>query len=311
MEGLFSAYLAKAVAMVDASEPWGKIEAAAVADSGPAQAKALGAWLAEDIVQQGAPKGAADAPAMRARAAAAERAVAEAVAKLAAPTEASGLAPAAEEAREGLVELFAGEVDRLGEAVHEGFTKASGSPVVHIRRGLTLADVLPEGSRNERVRFAKPPAAPPGLALEPVANLRQDAARLKHYALHDAAARGGRAHSIAASSTYFKSIRPPVSLDGDLSEFRAMSGIANAADAWCDAARAGLASGFVERLKTRQSAALLGPANETAAVLKALEIERAVADLNGALAADPSSAIIPAEGLLALVVGGGLGGATL
>src|SRR5690349_18699604 len=280
MEASFGAFLARAVKMVDASEPWPKIEALALADTGPSQAKALGAWLAEDALSQGPAKGAADAPSLRARAAAAERAVADAVAKLAAPSSHS-LAPAAEEARESLAEIFGGEVDRIAETAHEGFTKASGAPLVGLRHGLALGDVVPEGSRNERVRFAKPVAAPPGLALEPVAHLRQDLARLKHYALHDAAARGGRGQSIASSSVYFRSIRPQVSLDGDLSEFRAMSGLANAADAWSEAARGGILGGFTDRLKARQGTALLGTSGDPGAIVRALEIERAAADLAG------------------------------
>ncbi len=303
LENQFSVFLARAVAMVDASEPWPKIEAAALGDLGPQQAKALGAWLAEDLVAQGAPKGAADAPAMRARAAATERVVSEAVAKLCAPPTTDSGPPAGEEAREILADLFGGELDRLIEAVHEGFARASGSPMVALRPRLALADVLPEGLRNERVRFAKPAGPPPGLALETVAHLRQDVARLKHYALHDAAVHGGRGQSLAATSTYFKIIRPPVSLDGDLSEFRAMSGIANAADAWADAARGALLSGFLERLKARQAAFLIGAPTETSGVLRSLEIERAAADLKGALADDPRAAVIPAEGLLSLVVG--------
>lgn len=306
MESQFSAFLTKAVAMVDSNTPWPKIEAAAQADAGPAQAKALGAWVAEDLLAQGQPKGAADAPQLRARAAAAERAIADAVSKLTVAPEGSSMAPAAEEARETLLDLFGGEVDRLGEAVHEGFTKAAGTPLVALRPGLALADITPEGARNERVRFGRAVAPPAGLALEPVSHLRQDLARLKHYALHDAASRGGRAQSLASASTFFKAVRPPVSLDGDLSEFRAMSGIANAADAWCDAARGGLYVGFVDRLKTRQATAYLGPAGDPINVLRSLEIERAAADLNGALKNDPGAAVIPAEGLLALIVGGGL-----
>jgi hypothetical protein len=304
LESNFSAFLTKAVALVDSNTSWPKIEAAAKADAGPLQARALGAWLAEDLLAQGPAKGAADAGVLRARAAAAERALGDAVAKLAVSP--GGAAPASEEARESLADLFGGEVDRLSEAIHEGFAKASGSPLVALRPGLALADILPEGVRNERVRFARPIAPPPGLALEPVAHLRQDVARLKHYALHEAAARGGRAQSIASASQFFRAVRPPVTLDGDLSEFRAMSGIANAADAWSDAVRDGLLGGFTERLKARQATGLLGTSLEYALALRALEIERAAADLNGALQSDPSALIIPAEGLLALVVGGGL-----
>jgi len=287
---------------VDAGEPWPTILSAAKDDPGPSTARALGGWLAEDLVAQGRPQGAAQASEMRSRAAAAERAIGEAVAAVVSPTFLSSASPAAAEGRENLIDLFGGESDRLAEAVQEGFAKASGSPLVAVRRSLALSDILPEGPRNERVRFARPVGPPPGLALEPLAHLRQDIARLKHYTVHDAVSRTGRPMSIAASSSYFKVVRPPVSLDGDLAEFRAMSGVTNAADAWSDAARDGLMAGLEERLKVRGSQALLGNAGDASAVLRALEIERAAADLKGALSSDPDAAVIPAEGLLALVI---------
>ncbi len=302
LEAYASAFLAKAVRWVDGGEPWATIAAAARLDNAVAAARALGAWLAEDLIAQGRAQGALQAPEARQRASAAERAVQEAIAALASLSGASSGAPAAAEARETLLDLFGGESDAILEALQAGFGKAPGWPLVAIRRGLALDDVHPEGPRNERVRFAKPVAPPPGLALEPLAHLRQDISRLKHYALHDAASRGGRPLSIAAASSYFKVIRPQVSLDGDLSETRAMSGVANAADAWSDAARYALASGFEERIKQREAQGLLGPPDEVAAVLRSLEIERAAADLKGALAHEPEASIIPAEGLLALII---------
>jgi hypothetical protein len=302
LEAYASAFLSRAVKWVDAGEPWATIAAAARSDNASGAGHALGAWLAEDVIAQGRPQGALQASEARQRAASAERAVQEAVASLVSQGESSSGAPAAAEARETLLELFGGESDAISEALHAGFGKSTGWPLVAIRRDLALTDVHPEGPRNERVRFAKPVAPPPGLALEPLAHLRQDVARLKHYALHDAASRGGRPLSIVAASSYFKVIRPPVSLDGDLSETRAMSGVANAADAWSDAVRDALKAGFEERIKQRQGQALLGPLEDLASLLRSLEIERAAADFKGALAHQPEASVIAAEGLLALII---------
>jgi hypothetical protein len=302
LEGHAAAFLARAVASVDHDAPWATITQSARADAGPSAARAAGAWVAEDLVGQGRPQGAAEAGEMRQRSSAAERTVTEALEALVALGVASNLSPAAAEARESLLDSMGGEADAIIDAVQQGFVKASGAPLLALRRPLTLADLAPEGPRGERVRFAKPMAPPPGLALEPIAQLRQDVSRLKHYALQEALGKGGCVFSLSASSTYFKVIRPPVSLDGDLSEFRAVSGIANGADAWADEVRDGLLQGFLERLKARQAQALVGPAADVPAVLRALEIERAGADLKGALSGDPESSIIPAEGLLALII---------
>ncbi len=302
LEGHAAAFLARAVLWVDHDEPWATIREAAKSDPGPAAARAAGAWVGEDLVAQGHPHGAAQAPELRQRSRAAERTVTEALGALSALGAGSNLSPSAAEARENLIDAMGGEVDAIIDALQQGFLKGAGAPLVALRRPLTLEDLAPEGARGERVRFARAVGPPPGLALEPVAQLRQDVARLKHYALREALGRGGRSLSLSASSTYFKVIRPPVSLNGDLSEFRAVSGVANAADAWADEVRDGLLQGFQERLKVRNAPALAGPGADVPALLGALEIERAGADLMGALSGDPESAIIPAEGLLALII---------
>ncbi|HKZ58248.1 MAG TPA: hypothetical protein VJ547_00160 [Candidatus Thermoplasmatota archaeon] len=302
LEGHAAAFLARAVAWVDKDTPWAAIAEAARNDSGPSAARSAGAWVGEDIVAQGRPQGSAQAADLRQRASLAERTVTEALAGLSALGASGNLSPAAADARESLLEAMGGEADAIIEALQQGFPRGAGAPLVALRRPLTLADLAPEGARGERVGFARAVGPPPGLALEPIAQLRQDVARLKHYALREALGRGGRALSLPASSTYFKVIRPPVSLDGDLSEFRALSGVANAADAWADEVRAALLAGFLDRLKVREAPALAGAPSDVPPLLRALEVERAGADLKGALAADPESAVIPAEGLLALII---------
>jgi autotransporter translocation and assembly factor TamB len=121
--------------------------------------------------------------------------------------------------------------------------------------------------------------------------------------MRDAVARAFRPMPVGVSSSYFKVIRPPVSLEGDLGEFRTLSGLANGADAWADEVRTALLAGFEERLRVRGSLAVLGGAREWPLILRSLELERAVADLKGALEREVDSAAIPAEGLLALVIG--------
>lgn len=302
LDGHVQAFLARAAKWVTAGEPWPAIATAAKQDGAVGAGRVLGSWLAEDIALQGAAQGAAQAGELRARAMQTERALQEAVAAAAKHLGGLGEASKAAEAAESLTELLGAEADQIVDAVQNGFIKASGAPLVALRRGLTLEDARPEGPKGDRIRFDKPVAPPPGLALEPLAHFRQDVARLKHYAMRDAVGRTFRPTSVAGSSSYFKVIRPPVSHEGDLGEFKALSGLANAADAWADEVRAAMLWGFEDRLKARSSLPLMGTASEVGAVLRALEIERCVADLNGALAREPESAAIPAEGLLALVI---------
>jgi hypothetical protein len=296
------AFLKRAASMVDKDEPWGNIASAARQDPSVAVARALGAWVAEDLLSAGKPAGAAQVPELRHRASQVERMVGEVASGLANLSDARAASPTSMEAAENLREILTGEMDALSEAASLGFLKAAGAPVFPLRRGLTLEDLIPEGPRGERVRFSRPVAPPPGLALEPIAHLRQDLARLKHYGLRDAVGRSFRPMPVGVSSSYFKVIRPPVSLEGDLGEFRDLSGLANGADAWADEVRAALLHGFEERLRARGSTAALGPAGDWPLVLRSLELERAVADLKGALEREVDSAAIPAEGLLALVI---------
>jgi hypothetical protein len=313
LESHLTAYLGRCAAWVQASEPWATIAGAVKQDPAPAVARVLGAWLAEDMATQGAPVGAAQAQEMRARSQQVERALMEALAAVAARLKEAGPMASSAEAAENLAELLGGESDQLADAVQHGFLRAAGAPMVALRRGITLEDVVPEGSRGERVRFSRPLAPPPGLALEPLAHLRQDVARLKHYAMRDTVARAFRPMSVVESSSFFKVVRPAVPFEGDLGQFKTLSGLANAADLWADEVRAGMFVGFEDRLKARSASALLGPSQEVRSILRALEMERAVADLNGALEHEPEAAAIPAEGLLALVIAAPLptGGLTL
>src|SRR6267378_5606001 len=302
LEAQLGAFLKRAATKVDKDAPWSTIASAARQDPAVAVARALGAWVADDVVAQGKPAGAAQVPELRNRGAQVERMVGEVATFLWTVSDARAATPTAQDAAENLREVLTGEMDALSEAASAGFVKAAGAPLFPIRRGLALEDLVPEGARGERLRFARPVAPPPGLALEPLAHLRQDLARLKHYGLRDVVARAFRPMPVGVSSSYFKVIRPPVSLEGDLGEFRTLSGLANAADAWADDVRKALLAGFEERLRARGQTAALGPTAEWGQILRSLELERAVADLKGALEREVDSAAIPAEGLLALVI---------
>lgn len=298
-EGHLRSFLKATTADVERGRPFGEIAQAAGADAAVAGARSVGMWVAEDVATGGPPKGAADASRMRERASRVERAAAEAskgIADLAGPASA---APASAEALEELAAVLGGEVDELQQVVARGFQQAAGAPLVTTRPGLGLVDLRPDGNQ---MAFARERGPPPALALEPVANLRQDVARIKHYALNDALGRAFRPMALAVSSSYFKSIRPPVQLEGDLFEFKSLSGIANAADAWTDAVQEAMMAGFVERLQARGSPSLVGSPAAHRDVLRALEMERAALDLVGALEKEPGAASIPAEALVLLVV---------
>ena len=300
-EGHLRAFLASAAGQVERGAPFAEIEAAARGHPAVAAARTVGMWVAEDLVPAGAAAaaGAADAARLRERASRVERAVADASKRLQELSGPASAAPASADAFEELAAVVGGEVDELQAATARGFMAAAGAPLVEVRPHLALEDLRAEGSR---MAFARARGPPPALALEPVANLRQDLARIKHYGLNDALQKAFRPMAYAVSSSYFKAVRPPVQLEGDLFEFKALSGIANAADAWTDAAQEALLEGFVERLRARGALALAGPEAARGEVVRALELERAALDLAGALDKEPASSSIPAEALVVLVV---------
>ncbi len=298
-EGHIGSFLKDAAGQVENGRPFGEIAAGAHSHPAVAAGRNVGLWVAEDVASAGAPSGAADAPRLRERASRVEQAVAAASRQLLDLAGPASAAPASADAFEELAAVVTGEVDELQATVARGLMAAAGAPLVDTRPGLALADLSAQGNR---MTFARERRAPPALGLEPVANLRQDLARLKHYGLNDALQKAFRPMPYAVSSSYFKAVRPPVQLEGDLFEFKALSGIANAADVWTDAVQDALLAGFVERLGARDALPLCGPEDARPAIVRALELERAALDLVGALEKEPAASSIPAEALVVLVV---------